>query len=571
MDYKHYLSLVDKANAASTAYYVKAKPTMTDTAFDGLLLQIEEAERTHPEWTAPDSPTLRVGSDLCRNGRRRVRHRTPMKSCQKANTLEDLTAWMEHTAAKMGGAERMVVSVECKLDGISCAIVYQDGALVSAATRGDGKTGQDITPHALMMANVPRRLDGGPLAEGRLEVRGEIVCPTEMLHLLSRNYADCRTAAASICNAAVATDDCRRLTFLPWQADGDAEELKRSHTDALRFLTEHTPFRAPYFRNRFSVTDREGIRTVIAHFSDRKTRERYAWPLDGLLVKVDDRMAAASLGETEKFGRWNIAYKFDPPTVLTRCTDIRISVAKSGKRTPVAYFEPVELLGRRLTKASLYSEKTALELGIEVGSLIEVGLQNDVTVKVLRVVKPETETLPNDRLPLLPVYADRTSATVPAPAPDPAERLNAEDAPREGAEDGTPTESCAIDAAEETETRDVAQTESNSRTADSDVQEVEVETETAPFTGIFTEPCPEDADGHADAESAEETQEEAEEDPTPPTPPIPQEQPRRGRLVSRMAVYLVRHAFLLVAALVFIPMVIGVAAVLPSLLSGLRE
>ena len=135
MNYKEYVALVDRAKQLSYEYYVLAAPTASDAQFDALVSEIEQTESEHPEWTLADSPTQQVGSDLQDNGRRLIRHRTRMLSCQKAQMQEEVTKWLAQTEKKLHGAQ--VYALEWKYDGISCSLVYQDGRLISAATRGD--------------------------------------------------------------------------------------------------------------------------------------------------------------------------------------------------------------------------------------------------------------------------------------------------------------------------------------------------------------------------------------------------------------------------------------------------
>ena len=178
MTQKDYIALVNRSKQLSYEYYVQASPTASDAQFDALVAEIEQVEEDHPEWTLADSPTQQVGSDLQDNGRRLVRHRTRMLSCQKAQTQEAVTKWLAQTEKKLHGAQ--VYALEWKYDGISCSLVYQNGTLVSAATRGDKDMGQDLLAHVQMIPSVPNTIN----MMGRVEVRGEIVCPKAALRTL---------------------------------------------------------------------------------------------------------------------------------------------------------------------------------------------------------------------------------------------------------------------------------------------------------------------------------------------------------------------------------------------------
>lgn len=419
MKQSEYIALVNQAQRHSYEYYVLSSPTLSDADFDGLVASIESAEKEHPEWIVPDSPTQCVGSDLSANGRRTIRHRTPMLSCQKAQEKDAVTKWINKTI-KAVGHNNFMLSVEWKYDGISCSLVYHDGQLISAATRGDGAIGQYITAHARLIAGIPQQLSGVQ-KYGRIEVRGEIVCPTANLSKLITTYKDCRTAASSLCNMAVPSSDCALLRFIPWGVDAPCYNLNNSHFDSISFAkwSMGFDFRLPFCIN---ANYPDGILEELATMEEN--RAAYPFPTDGIVIKVDDKALAASLGFTEHHPHGSIAYKFAAQKAVTTCTAIDITVGKSGRRTPVAYFQLVIILGREVSKASLYSEAHAAKLGITVGSTIEVGLSNDVTPKVYRVIVPALGGFPSDDAPATPsssILID--DIAVPTEEEEPAEEL----------------------------------------------------------------------------------------------------------------------------------------------------
>lgn len=376
MTQKEYITMVDRAKQLSYEYYVLAAPTVSDAQFDALVSEIEQAEKEHPEWTLPDSPTQQVGSDLQDNGRRLVRHRTRMLSCQKAQTQEEVTKWLAQTEKKLHGAQ--AYALEWKYDGISCSLVYQDGQLVSAATRGDKDMGQDLLAHVMRVPSVPQHIN----MTGRVEVRGEVVCPKAELAALG--YKDCRTAAASLTNQMVPTDDMNHLEFIAWQIDSDEQPFG---TESVSIVAA----RQQGFLCDVRTCDGEGIRKALDEYSE--LRESLPYPTDGVVIKIDNKATAASLGCTEHHPKGNIAYKFSAQKAVTRVLRIEVSVGATGKRTPVAYLEPVMIMGREVKQASLYSEKKMTELGVTEGCMVEVGLSNDVTPKVYGVVGEDREKL----------------------------------------------------------------------------------------------------------------------------------------------------------------------------------
>lgn len=378
MTQQEYTALVDRAKQLSYEYYVLAQPTVSDAQFDALVSEIEQAESEHPEWTLADSPTQQVGSDLQDNGRRLVRHRTRMLSCQKAQTQEAVTKWLTQTEKKLKKVDDLHYVLEWKLDGISCSLVYQDGRLISAATRGDKDMGQDLLAHVMRMPSVPQHIN----MTGRVEVRGEIVCPKTELAALG--YKDCRTASAALTNQAVPSREVERLVFLVWQMDSD-EQPFGTETAGMVVAGEQG----------FKTSGYKGCwgNDVLARLDDfAAKREALEWPTDGVVIKIDCKPLAASLGYTEHHPKGNIAYKFGAQKTVTRVLHIEVSVGATGKRTPVAYLEPVMIMGREVKQASLYSERKMTELGVTEGCTVEVGLSNDVTPKIYRVIDTTTET-----------------------------------------------------------------------------------------------------------------------------------------------------------------------------------
>lgn len=383
MTQKEYIALVDRAKRFSYEYYVLAQPTVSDSQFDAIVNDIEQAEAEHPEWTLADSPTQIVGSDLQDNGRRLIRHRTRMLSCQKAQTMDAVTKWLSKVNKALNGIG-VTYALEWKYDGISCSLVYQDGILVSAATRGDKYKGQDLFAHVMAIPSVPKAIK----MTGRVEVRGEIVCPKKELQGLG--YKDCRTAAAALTNQVVPSDDMKHLVFIAWQMD---EDNKPAVTESVSIVAAQQQG----FLCDVRTCDGEGICKVLDEYSE--LRESLPYPTDGVVIKIDQKQIAASLGCTEHHQNGNIAYKFSAKKTVTRVLRIEISVGKTGKRTPVAYLEPVMIMGREVKQVSLYSENKMTEMGVTAGCLVEVGLSNDVTPKIYGVVDGaavETKNIPDN-------------------------------------------------------------------------------------------------------------------------------------------------------------------------------
>lgn len=441
MTKQEYTALVDRAKQLSYEYYVLAQPTVSDQEFDALVADIEQTETEHPEWTLADSPTQQVGSDLSANGRRLIRHRTPMLSCQKAQTKEAVTKWMTQTEKRLKKVNDLHYVLEWKLDGISCSLVYQDGRLISAATRGDKNCGQDLLAHVMLMPSVPQRIN----MAGRVEVRGEIVCPKRNLAALG--YKDCRTASASLCNQQQPSRDMALLEFAAWQFDtADGIGTESVSMD----LAADQGFKTSGYRGCWS----EDVLTRLNEFEAR--REAFEWPTDGVVIKIDTRPLAQSLGATEHHPKGSIAYKFAAAKTVTRVVSIEISVGATGRRTPVCYLEPVTIMGRTIRQAAIGSEAKMQQLGVKEGCLVEVGLSNDVkpyiyrvidegsenvkgTTEDVKVTPSQNEGIPEDNAPTKP--ETEAKANVEAEAPIVTETTATESSEQEQAEEEAPTPS----------------------------------------------------------------------------------------------------------------------------------
>lgn len=378
MTQKEYIATVNAAKQHSYNYYVLSAPTISDAEFDRLVDAIEQTEHEHPEWTLPDSPTQQVGSDLGGNGRRTISHRTPMLSCQKAQDTAKVTAWVQKLTKKLGHTPEVMLS--WKADGISCSLVYQDGQLIEASTRGDGSTGQDLMQHVRLMQTVPQTVIGAD----RIEVRGEIVCPKVSLQGMNdrtgKQYADCRSAASSLCNQDSPSPLTSRLEFWAWDVIIDGRGYDWQQDDMPDVLQSYG-----FAHNCYLLWGTADI-VVPTLLSLTKRRHLCPIPVDGVVIRLNNNNLFQAQGFTDHHPKGSIAYKFPPQTTLTTVRRIEITVGATGRRTPVAWFDPVTILGRTVEKASLGSEDTMRKLGVTEGARVEVGLSNDVIPKVYRVV-----------------------------------------------------------------------------------------------------------------------------------------------------------------------------------------
>ena len=397
--HSEYIGLVNKAKKASYEYYVMSNSSLLDADFDLLVDTIASIEDEHPDWTLPDSPTQKVGSDLSDNGRRRIAHRTPMLSCQKAQTVEAVDKWLVKIRPNIRRDLGRFLLM-WKYDGISCSLVYQDGKLIEASTRGeDGLIGQDILDHVRMMQNVPQQLEAtndfmrkSNALKGRVEVRGEVVCKKANLKLMRNQYKDCRSAASSLCNMMEPDHDCELLQFCVWDVIADRWNYGPEANIGLD-MAKASGFKDVYYVTN-DLEDGYHFGDVLQRYFDAEKRETLEFPTDGVVIRVNHRGDFKDLGATAHHPKGSIAYKFAAAKTVSRVTRIEVTVGKTGRRTPVVHFEPVMILGREVKKASLGSERMLEEMGVKRGDMVEVGLANDVRPTIYRVISPAdiTET-----------------------------------------------------------------------------------------------------------------------------------------------------------------------------------
>ena len=399
-----YRNAVNAAKMYDHAYFVENNPLISDAEYDSLYFHIQAYEVKHPGEILPDSPTQHVGSDL-KDGKHTVMHRTPMMSTQKCKTVEDLRKWMASTTkalrkmGKIGKEEEPKFSIEWKYDGCSCSLVYQDGILIEASTRGDYMRGQDILCHVKNIPSIPQILRsghrndngefvvGGAELAGRIEVRGEILMPFAKLEETNGAYKDARTAAASILNTDSPTPYDHLLEFQAWQLIGNEatwgefSDAVTTHLEQLERMKNLMGFKV----DGYAAVNMTSVEVMIETLTE--CRSYLSYPTDGLVIKLDDKRLWDCMGKTEHHPKFCIAYKFPPQTAITTCTRIEITVGETGKRTPIATFTPVTMNGKTYTKASLGSEATAEKMGIKVGSRIEFALSNDVIPHINKVIE----------------------------------------------------------------------------------------------------------------------------------------------------------------------------------------
>lgn len=405
MTHSEYTVFCRIVNELNDAYYKNHESKVSDATFDYYFHMIEEAEAQHPEWVTPDSPTQHVGSDLGSTPVSsaatsvtplkefaKVSHVVPMLSTAKVKKVEDLVKWMQKTAKKTGDD---LFTIEWKYDGLSCSLIYQDGQLVRAATRGDGDTGDDVTAHARLMPTIPNEI---PL-KGRVEVRGEVVMPFAAFNKWNEEHPNDRLAnPRNAASGSLKSLDPnvvveRGLEFYAYdlmlgedsiyvgsyKTGNELFKLASSdHHASLSFLYSFMHFNML----NYDVLGIDNVCDTVRRFE--KSRSSLPIAVDGLVIKVRKSDKREMLGRTEHHPHYLVAYKFGAPTYETVLRNVEYTIGeKTGKRTPVAHFDPVVINGATITKASCGSEATWEKKNLHIGDRILVCLSNDVIPQVV--------------------------------------------------------------------------------------------------------------------------------------------------------------------------------------------
>ena len=371
------------------AYHTLDTPEIPDADYDALLAELRALEAAHPDLVTPDSPTQRVGGAPVTTFAE-VEHRVRMMSLDNAFDLDELHAWAERVRRRLGDdAPEPAWVCELKFDGLAVSIRYEDGRLVQAATRGDGRVGEDVTANVRTIAGVPHRLGAG--APSVLEVRGEVYLGLTAFAALNaaqeaaggKTYVNPRnTAAGSLRQKDPAVTGTRDLALWAYQVGevvGGPEPT--SHLDTLRWLGELG----------LPVNDRavrfDDFADVVAHVGAVEAgRHDLDYEIDGVVVKVDDLRVQAELGATARAPRWAIAYKLPPEERTTTLLDIEVSIGPGGQATPFARLEPVFVGGSTVTAATLHNADQVAAKDVRPGDTVVVRKAGDVIPEVLRPV-----------------------------------------------------------------------------------------------------------------------------------------------------------------------------------------
>ncbi|MCC6508191.1 MAG: NAD-dependent DNA ligase LigA [Pirellulaceae bacterium] len=384
--------LRDQIRFHDQKYYVEAAPQISDLEYDRLLAELKSLEQAHPELVTPDSPTQRVGdqpvTDLAQ-----VRHTVPMLSIDNTYNIEELQAFLAR-AQKNLGIPKAAWVMELKVDGVAAAVVYENGLLKRAVTRGNGEVGDDITHNIRTIPDVPLRLSGNP--PPLLEVRGEVYMNnSELVKLNLARAANNEAAFANTRNVTAGTIRLqdpricaeRHLRFF-CHGVGYCEGMhSETHMEFLKELNSFGLRSTPKVRLFESAED-----VVAAVEQLEQELHELDFEVDGLVFKLNRFDLRDKLGRTSKSPRWVAAYKFEKYEAVTRLNEIRVQVGKTGTITPVAELEPVQLAGTVVSRASLHNAEEIQRKDIRVGDWVVVEKAGKIIPHIVRVEKHRRES-----------------------------------------------------------------------------------------------------------------------------------------------------------------------------------
>ena len=375
--------LIEIINEADYNYHTLDNPTITDQEYDKYLRELFEIEEAHPDWVREDSPTQHAGGKII-EGFNKVTHKIPMMSLSDVFSESEVIAFDERIKKEGITPEYMC---ELKIDGLSVSLLYEDGKLVRAATRGDGTTGENITHNAKTIKVIPLKLK----EKVNIEVRGEIFMNKETLVKLNEErkkhnqplLQNCRNAAAgSIRQLDSKIAASRKLDNFIYHLPNPLDYNLHTHAEAIDYMTRLGFKTNP--NNRLV----KNISEVIEYIEEKaKQRPTLPYDIDGIVIKVNSIEQQQKLGYTAKYPKWATAYKFPAEEVLTKLTDIIFTVGRTGQITPNAVLEPVIVAGSTISRATLHNEDYVKEKDLKIGDIVSIRKAGDVIPEVVEVKK----------------------------------------------------------------------------------------------------------------------------------------------------------------------------------------
>lgn len=386
---EEYENLADLVRKYRFAYYQEDAPLVSDAEFDALFRRLEEIEALHPELVSNDSPTQEVGGEVSA-AFAAVEHLQRMYSLEDVFSIEELEAWLNRAEAsieKLGnGAATTAWLTELKIDGLAVNLLYRDGKLVRAATRGDGTTGEDITHNVLTIKEIPQQLRGGNFP-AEVEIRGEVFIPSKafaefneaLIEAGKAPLANPRNAAAGSLRQKDPAETAKRPLSMFVHGIGAREGLDAgSQSETYALLKDWGLPVSPYFE---VLERREDVLGFIAKYGDQ--RHKLLHEIDGIVIKVDNFATQRALGYTTRVPRWAVAYKYPPEEVHTKLLDIQVNVGRTGRVTPFGMMEPVKVAGSTVEMATLHNQEVVKAKGVKIGDIVVLRKAGDVIPEIV--------------------------------------------------------------------------------------------------------------------------------------------------------------------------------------------
>jgi DNA ligase (NAD+) len=379
--------LSDKINYHNYLYYAQDKPEIPDSEYDRLFRELKELEELHPEFITPDSPTQRVG-EIPSEKFEQVQHKYRLFSLDNANSREELLEWYKRAQKAFPEDKDIELFCELKIDGLAISLIYENGIFVRGVTRGDGRTGENITPNLKTIKNIPLKLHSENIPP-YIEARGEIYMPTASFEKLNekrrlageQEFANPRNAGSgSVRQLDPKITSERDLDIFIYTGIVEGNHTPRSHSEVLQF-----------FKNMGLKTNENSVLCKnideVIDFIDKWQEKRFelGYATDGIVIKVNDINKQEELGFTARAPRWAIAYKFPPEEALTTLLDIEINTGRTGAVTPVAILQPVKLAGTTVSRASLHNADEIARLDVRILDKVWVKKAAEIIPKIIGV------------------------------------------------------------------------------------------------------------------------------------------------------------------------------------------
>lgn len=412
-DKEKYTRLIEQIRKYDRAYYLDARPLISDYEYDQLFKELEKIEKKHPEWVTPASPTQRIG-EMATEGFWQIAHTVPMLSLANTYSKQELEDFVKRIH-KWTDRKDIDFCAELKMDGVAVSVRYEKGLYTRALTRGDGKKGDEITANLKTIPSVPLQLDLENPPEF-LEIRGEVFMPHKSFRESNQKkedageepWANPRNAAAGSLKLLDPREvKQRKLAIVFYGVAEDSSHTMQSQYATHQFLEAiGLPAFAPHHRMKTREIEE------ILRFAKKIEGERTSlgFDIDGIVVKVDSFLLREDLGVTGKNPRWAVAYKFAPEQAVTKILDISVQVGRTGVLTPVAELKPVFLAGSKISRATLHNQEEIDRKDIRIGDTVVIEKGGDVIPKVVQVDKSQR---PKDAKPWkMPRYCPNCGSEV---------------------------------------------------------------------------------------------------------------------------------------------------------------